>query len=183
MMVAHLGYAALFSLIAGTNGFVAPMPSKATASRVVTELYNTTEIDILPNIPPVKDFSYGEESRKYRRTVYSHDDWRKHRSSDRFIYNLASLGVSGVYKNIGREVGTATAIAALVCFYNALVGGYTDFSEVEHGPVIANSWLTVAGLPLTPFSLSTSSLGLLLGMYTVNMNDYHGRCTYTMKVR
>jgi len=181
-MMARLGVTALVvaTLIAGTTGFVVPMPSKARATRVGTELYSdTTEIDILPNMPPIKDISYGEASRKYRRTVYTHDDWRKHRSSDRFIYYLASLGVSGVYKNIGREVGATTAIAAIVCLYNALVGGYTDFSGVEHAPVIANSWLTVAGLPLTPFSLSTSSLGLLLGMYTVNMNDYHRGCTCT----
>ena len=169
-MTARLGFATLFmaSLVAGTSSFVIPMPSKAATGRIGSDLCSgTTEIDILPNMPPIKDISYGEESRKYRRTVYSHDDWRKHRSPDRFIYYLSSLGVSGVYKNIRREVGATTAIAVLVCLYNALVGGYTDFSGVEHGPVITNSWLTVAGLPLTPFSLSTSSLGLLLGMYSV----------------
>jgi hypothetical protein len=41
---------------------------------------------------------YGEESRKYRRTVYSHDDWIKHRSPDRFLKNLLSTSKSGIYK-------------------------------------------------------------------------------------
>jgi putative membrane protein len=44
---------------------------------------------------------YGEESRKYRRTVYSHDDWIKHRSPDRFLKNLLSTPKSGIYKVSG----------------------------------------------------------------------------------
>lgn len=169
-MMARLFLAALLmtSLMTRACSFVMPVSSNAATIRIGSELFSdTTEIDILPNMPPIKDISYGEESRKYRRTVYSHDDWRKHRSPDRFLYYLVSLGVSGVYKNIRREVGAVTAIAVFVCVYNALVGGYTDFAGVTHGPVIADSWFAVAGLPLTPFSLLTSSLGLLLGMYHV----------------
>lgn len=44
----------------------------------------------------IKDISFGEDSRKYRRTVYSHDDWKKHRSQDRFVYYLAAIFKSGV---------------------------------------------------------------------------------------
>eukprot|EP00581_Thalassiosira_minuscula_P011857 CAMPEP_0183725394 /NCGR_PEP_ID=MMETSP0737-20130205/20453_1 /TAXON_ID=385413 /ORGANISM="Thalassiosira miniscula, Strain CCMP1093" /LENGTH=78 /DNA_ID=CAMNT_0025956359 /DNA_START=24 /DNA_END=257 /DNA_ORIENTATION=- len=39
--------------------------------------------------PPKADLilseTYGEGSRKYRRTVYTHEEWVKHRSSDRFV--------------------------------------------------------------------------------------------------
>lgn len=44
------------------------------------------------------EIPYGEESRKFRRTVYSHDDWVKHRSPDRFIKNILSTTKSGIYK-------------------------------------------------------------------------------------
>lgn len=44
------------------------------------------------------EIPYGEESRKYRRTVYSHEDWVKHRSPDRFIKNILSTTKSGIYK-------------------------------------------------------------------------------------
>lgn len=46
----------------------------------------------------VTDVPYGEDSRKYRRTVYSHDDWVKHRSPDRFWNTLATTTKSGIYK-------------------------------------------------------------------------------------
>ena len=176
-MTSRFGVAGLLvaTLIVGTNGFVAPTPSTAAAAaRIGTERCSSkTEIEILPNLPPIKDISYGEESRKYRRTVYSHDDWRKHRSPDRFIYYLTSFVFSGVYKNIGREVLATTSIATLVFLYNAIVGGYVDFEGVQHASLVTSPWLSKAGLPLTPFTLSTSSLGLLLGMLC---NSSQGRC-------
>jgi hypothetical protein len=46
----------------------------------------------------VTEIPYGEESRKYRRTVYSHDDWVKHRSPDRFWKTLKTTTKSGIYK-------------------------------------------------------------------------------------
>ena len=48
--------------------------------------------DFESNIP------YGEESRKFRRTVYTHEDWVKHRSPDRFFKNIRSTTKSGIYK-------------------------------------------------------------------------------------
>jgi hypothetical protein len=44
------------------------------------------------------EIPYGEESRKYRRTVYSHEEWVKHRSPDRFFKNIMSTTKSGIYK-------------------------------------------------------------------------------------
>jgi hypothetical protein len=44
------------------------------------------------------EIPYGEESRQFRRTVYSHDDWVKHRSPDRFWNNLKTTTKSGIYK-------------------------------------------------------------------------------------
>lgn len=42
---------------------------------------------------------YGEQSRKYRRTVFKHDDWVNHRSSSSRVFdNLQSLFFSGVVR-------------------------------------------------------------------------------------
>jgi hypothetical protein len=157
--------AALF--IAGTNGFVAPSPSKVATSRIGTELYivERTGFDSFANARPIKDVSYGEESRQYRRTVYSHDDWVKHRSPDRFIYYLGAMVSSGVYKNLGREVTLTTAVAAFVCLWNALTGEYQDLDGVKHAGVLAETLIPMLTLPLAPFTLASPSLGLLLGKF------------------
>jgi predicted membrane chloride channel (bestrophin family) len=106
--------------------------------------------------------SYGEGSRKFRRTVYSHDDWIRHRSPDRFIRNLSSFFASGVYKNLAMEVIATTAVATFIFLWNMIVGEYQDFSGMYHEGVLKDSILPVLTLPLTPFTLSSSSLGLLL---------------------
>ena len=67
---------------------------------------------------------------------------------------------SGVYKNLGREVTATTAVAAFVCLWNCLAGGYTDFEGVKHAAVA--SGVPLLGLPLAAFSLTSPSLGLLL---------------------
>lgn len=163
MMRSRFNCAVLFvaALVAGVSGF-APMRS---APRISTQLFaEMTQAQAAPDLPSeLKDISYGEESRKYRRTVYSHDDWRKHRNPDRFLYYLRSLFISGIYKSIGREVAATSTIAAIVCAYNAVVGGYTDFAGEQHAALITSALLPIAGLPLAPFTLSSPSLGLLLG--------------------
>jgi hypothetical protein len=80
------------------------------------------------------DVPGGEEQRKFRRTVYTHDDWRKHRSQDRFVYYLAAFFKSGVYKNLGREVGFVTLVAIFVCVYN--VRGSGKFKENYAAPTM-----------------------------------------------
>ena len=114
--------------------------------------------------------TYGEGSRKYRRTVYTHNEWIKHRSSDRFIRNISSMVNSGVYKSLGREVLATTFIATFLVVWNALTGGYTDFDGVQHEAII--SALPQLTLPLTPFTLLSPSLGLLLVFRT---NSSYGR--------
>jgi len=114
--------------------------------------------------------TYGEGSRKYRRTVYTHNEWVKHRSSDRFIRNISSMVNSGVYKSLGREVAATTAIASFVVFWNGLTGGFTDLSGVQQDAIITA--LPQLTLPLTPFTLLSPSLGLLLVFRT---NSSYGR--------
>ena len=147
----------ILAVAATSVGAFAPVKS----SRSATHLFGQTKSP--PEIPAPESISYGEESRKYRRTVYSHDDWVKFRSPDRFIRNINSIFSSGVYKNVGREVAATTAVATFVVFWNTLTGGYTDFAGVTHDAILKAPFVVPITLPLTPFTLSSSSLGLLLG--------------------
>ncbi len=128
-------------------------------------LSSTTSLNMGPPIDPTAPLveTYGEGSRKYRRTVYTHNEWVKHRSSDRFVNNLTTLVYSGIYKNIGKEVLATTSVATFVWAWNLIAGGYEDFYGVMHDPVIASQWAAQIGLPLTIFTTLSPSLGLLLG--------------------
>jgi Bestrophin, RFP-TM, chloride channel len=148
----------LVALAATRAAAFAPSQSHAKF-RNPTELYGNTKYP--PPSPPIQDISYGEESRKYRRTIYTHDDWVKHRSPDRFWRNLRAIVASGVYKNLYKEVGATTAVAAFIVVWNGLTNGYDTFSG-EHMDGVLNS-LPMLVLPLAPFTLSSPSLGLLLG--------------------
>lgn len=144
------------ALASCASAFVAP-----SKSRFNTELYRTTKDP--PPLPPITEVSYGEESRRYRRTVYTHEDWVKFRSPDRFWRNIRSMFVSGVYKNIGKEVTATVAIATVIVIWNSICSGYTDFAGIKHDALIQDNLLPLLSLPLTPFTLSSPALGLLLG--------------------
>eukprot|EP00571_Detonula_confervacea_P017838 CAMPEP_0172299284 /NCGR_PEP_ID=MMETSP1058-20130122/1641_1 /TAXON_ID=83371 /ORGANISM="Detonula confervacea, Strain CCMP 353" /LENGTH=435 /DNA_ID=CAMNT_0013008701 /DNA_START=37 /DNA_END=1344 /DNA_ORIENTATION=+ len=145
------------------NAFVAKSLSPVTITKPTTRtsrssLYMGPPID---PAAPVTERS-GEGSRKYRRTVYTHAEWVKHRSPDRFVNNLGTLFNSGIYKQIGKEVALTTSVAILVCGWNLLTGGYQDVAGVMHDPILKENWAMMIGLPLTPFTILTPSLGLLL---------------------
>jgi hypothetical protein len=76
---------------------------------------------------------------------------------------LAAIFKSGVYKNLKNEVVLATSIAAFVCFYNCIVGDYTDLAGVKHPGLVQSVFFPKLGLPLQAFTLTSPSLGLLLG--------------------
>lgn len=161
----------------GNHAFVAKSHSPLLATKPSTQ----TSLSMMgppadPSAPLTEQF--GERSRRYRRTVYTHDQWVKHRSPDRFKSNLSTLFQSGIYKNVGSEVFLTVSVAVSVCVWNALVGGYQDFAGVMHDPVIQEAWAQKVGLPMEAFTLLSSSLGLLLGeLYHVCMQ---GLCsTYT----
>jgi len=81
---------------------------------------------------------YAEESRQYRRTVYMHDEWVKHRSSGRFIRNMRTLSESGVGRALGAELAFITATAIFCVGINMLIHGYQDFSGVAHPSPLAD---------------------------------------------
>ena len=127
-----------------------------------------------PKLQKAKDISYGEASRKFRRTVYSHDDWVTHRSPDRFIKYLVSIPTSGIYKSLAREVISVVAVTMMVMIYNGCVTGYQDLSGAYHNPIWSSTLLPPLTLPLQPFTLTSSALGLLLGTYLSPLRRHPG---------
>ena len=96
---------------------------------------------------------YGETSRKFRRTVFSHDDWVEHRtSSSRVIANLRSMLFSGVVRQLRPQVLVVASVAAFSVVWNLIaVPALGSLPFVS--PII---------LPSIPFTLSSPALGLLL---------------------
>ena len=85
------------------EAFVTPSPATTTASTTVattvaTTTTTTTQLYGGPGDTATKDIPYGETSRQFRRTVYTHEDWVKHRSPNRFVKNIFSIVASGIYK-------------------------------------------------------------------------------------
>ena len=116
---------------------------------------------------------YGEESRRYRRTVYRHKDWLKHRSSTRLLKNLGGTFTSGVVRSLLSEVGAVVLVSLLVIVWNAVFFGYVDFLYEAHPGVFGMmpEFIRMT-LPALPFTLSSPALGLLLVFRT---NASYGR--------
>lgn len=170
MVLCRLAFAVL--LIGGDQqcrAFTSRSPSLVVKTTVVK---STTSLKMGPPTDPSAPLSeqFGEGSRKYRRTVYTHAEWVTHRSPDRFVKNLKTLFSSGVYKNISNEILSTCGVAVFVWVWNLLAGGYQDLSGVMHDPVLKD--VTLLGLPLTPFTILSPSLGLLLVFRT---NASYGR--------
>jgi ion channel-forming bestrophin family protein len=86
---------------------------------------------------------YGEESRQFRRTVFTADDWIQHRNSERILSNLYGLFFSGIVRQLQQELWLVCAVSAAIVAIN-------------------NSGLVEISLPSLPFQLSSPALGLLL---------------------
>ena len=98
--------------------------------------------------------NYGEVSRAYRRTIYTHEDWKRHRDPSRFFKRALTIFRSGIYWNIRLPVKFVTSVSMFVVLWNTLFKGFQ------------------LSLPLQPFTLSSASLGLLLVFRT---NTGYGR--------
>jgi len=123
-------------------------------------LFSDTGEDAETRVPWWKQGTgYSEKGRKDRRTVYMHDDWVWHRSSDRFVRNMLTIGSSGINQALSKELTFVTLDATAVVLINALFAGYQDFNGVIHpGPLM----LPALMLPALPFTILMPALSLLL---------------------
>jgi putative membrane protein len=109
--------------------------------------------------------SYGEQARLYRRKVFSASDWVQSRRTTRFFDTIVATPNSPLINQISTEVAFITFCALFVVLFNdILIIGYTDFSGVQHDGIA--TFLPSLKLPVTPFSLSSGALGLLLTFRT-----------------
>uniref|UniRef100_A0A7S2UDK8 Bestrophin homolog n=1 Tax=Attheya septentrionalis TaxID=420275 RepID=A0A7S2UDK8_9STRA len=115
---------------------------------------------------------YGEASRKYRRTVFSHNDWVQHRSNTRLTRNLKGMLVSGIVRQLQSELALVTILSSFVLTWNdIIVPGVSDISIIHDTFLMT---LPMLQLPSLPFTLASPALGLLLVFRT---NASYGRWT------
>ena len=156
------------SIVGRTSSSSLPTSSSSYKSSSFKPLYVSNN-RIPPELPiggigpePYDGFQkYSEESRKYRRTVYTHEEWVRHRESDRFFRNLNTFLTSGIYRSLFKEVASVTSIATFVVAWNCLFGEYQDLKSITHEGIF-HGVLPLLQLPLAAFTLSSPSLGLLL---------------------
>jgi len=98
--------------------------------------------------------------------VYMHDEWVKHRSSERFIKNLRSITKSGVGQSLGLELNFVTATAVFCVLANMALMGYQDFGGVMHASPLQDLAIVRdihnLALPALPFTIGMPALSLLL---------------------
>jgi len=147
-----------------TNAFIVPSSSPSSLRIPSTELNIVISGQDDGNTQvKVKKLTYGEESRVYRRTVYTSDDWVRHRDPDRFFRNLISLLDSGIVVQLFKEVSAVMLIAFFAVLWNAVaVDGFDDFDGARHESLLHLPRYLLLSLPSGPFNLTSSVLGLML---------------------
>ncbi|PRW20392.1 UPF0187 chloroplastic [Chlorella sorokiniana] len=62
-----------------------------------------------------------EGSRRYRRTVFDFNEWRKHRSTERYVRHMQSMTSSRMVRGLAAPLAYIFAVATAVSVYNASV--------------------------------------------------------------
>lgn len=97
----------------------------------------------------------------FRRTVFEHEDWTRHRSSDRHSRHMLSVLSSRVIRSLGPPVLRLTFIASVVAAVNEAV--LADLLPL---------WVPLLHVSSIPFQLTAPALALLLVFRT---NASYGR--------
>ena len=175
MKFLKVDYILALLLVGSANAFTPPSSkrglaaSRPTSSDVITK--TTLNLESLEQKTPddietarLLD-TYGEKARAYRRNVFSAADWIRSRRSDRFINNIMTTFQSGLIRQLSTELTFITLVSAFIVAYNVLfIDGYVDLNGVSHEALV--DFLPGLQLPITPFSLSSGALGLLLTFRT-----------------
>ena len=108
--------------------------------------------------------AYSEDQRKDRRTIFMHDDWVRHRSSERFLRNMLSIGSSGINQALSTELAFVTITATFIVAFNMLFYSYQDLGGVSHPGLLNFLDINIKALtlPVMPFTIMMPALSLLL---------------------
>jgi putative membrane protein len=166
MKFLKLDYILGLLLLGGTNAF-APVSKTVMTPTTSTSLNLESLEQKTPDYEETERLlqTYSEKSRVYRRNVYTSADWVKSRRSNRFVRNILTTFDSGLLRQLQPELTFIMAVSAFIVVYNDLfIEGYVDLSGVKHEALL--DFLPALQLPITPFSLSSGALGLLLTFRT-----------------
>lgn len=161
----------LLLLVSGAAAF-SPIRNKASVPRDVSvnEIPPEKRVSMLDKTPTEEQVNnwlnqYGEESRKYRREVFTAADWVRTRRQERFTDNIKTTFQSGLIVQIAPELTFVGISSTFIVLWNLFfVDGYVDFVGERHEAL--TNFLPALALPLAPFSLSVAALGLLLTFRT-----------------
>mmetsp|Transcript_64940 Transcript_64940/g.159907 ORF Transcript_64940/g.159907 Transcript_64940/m.159907 type:complete len:624 (+) Transcript_64940:167-2038(+) len=109
--------------------------------------------------------AWRENSRRYSRTVFEASDWLKYRRSTRLIEMVLSTFNSGVLRALWFDIAVVVTLCSALLLYNhGIEDGYLlqALSGTPEPVQEAAKQLPVAKLPLSPFTISSPALGLLL---------------------
>lgn len=101
-----------------------------------------------------------EQSRKLRRTIFTHHDWKRHRSPNRYFHELLKMPRSQVLRGLTKQALGVALVSAVIVIYNVLM-------EMK----LLNWPLPLMTVPFLPLSITSSSLGLLLVFRTNTAYD------------
>jgi len=156
------------------NGFAFSLSSSAKAGALATRAINrrleTTPLASNPYLDDEYDYEElmnapAEQNRFSSQYIrFGHDNWLRHRASDRFYRNLFKFAWSPIVQSLLDEVFVLAVISLVIILWNELViDGYTDFSGVHHEAIFSEALPNIKlSLPKDPFFLCGGPLGLLL---------------------
>ncbi|GLC46904.1 hypothetical protein PLESTB_001282500 [Pleodorina starrii] len=95
---------------------------------------------------------FKEDSRQARRMTFTFDDWKRHRSGNRYLYHLKTLSESGIVRGIAAPVLFVTAFTAVVAALN-----------LAHAASLLPGWVPpLPQIAIEPVQLTSIALSLLL---------------------
>jgi len=134
-----------------------------------TTVFRSASDSILKRVAKDTD-AWRESSRRYKRTVFEAKDWVKYRRSTRLLDTFLSTFDSGVIRALWFDILVIVGVTSSLLlwnhgvedqwFINAVKGMDLGESKAAIEGIVAG--LPALKLPLSPFTLSAPSLGLLL---------------------
>ncbi|KAK9811994.1 hypothetical protein WJX73_006952 [Symbiochloris irregularis] len=93
-----------------------------------------------------------EESRRYRRTVFTFDDWAAHRSASRYGRHLKDVFTSRIVRGLATPLLSVMTVASVITVYHLL-------KDIN---IVPAEWPSLTLTPGEPFSQTSFALSLLL---------------------